>query len=266
MKSRVPPRLRSGQRGGVLSSFIALLFLLVFCLVLYFARHPLMRFFAESWIVEDNLEHADALIVLSDDNYYADRAARAAELYRQGMAPLVVASGRLLRPNAGIAELMEHDLIERGVPKDKILKMPHHADNTREEAQALARLAGERKWRKVIVVTSNYHTRRARYIFERIFPSDVGMMMASARDGDFDPERWWEKRRSIKALTRELAGMAVTIWELHGQIKGKPDAQRIVAGNVTIPQYVVSQFRKHPRFATRHSTLQALSPVLSSPV
>jgi uncharacterized SAM-binding protein YcdF (DUF218 family) len=266
MKSRVPPRLRSGQRGGIISSLIALLFLLVFSCVLYLARHPLMRFFAESWIVEDNLERADALIVLSDDNYYADRATRAAELYRQGMAPLVVASGRQLRPNAGIAELMEHDLIERGVPKDKILKMPHNADNTREEAQTLARVASERKWRKVIVVTSNYHTRRARYIFERIFPPAVGVMMASARDGDFDPERWWEKRISIKQLTREVAGMMVAIWELHGKIKGKPDAQPIVAGNVTIPLYVVSHFRKHARFATRHSTLHALSPVLSSPV
>ena len=38
--------------------------------------------------------------------------------------------------------------------------------------------------------------------------------MASARDGDFDPERWWEKRRSVKVFTRELAGMAEAIWEL----------------------------------------------------
>ena len=38
--------------------------------------------------------------------------------------------------------------------------------------------------------------------------------MASARDGDFDPERWWEKAKSIKFFTRELAGMAEAIWEL----------------------------------------------------
>ena len=56
-------------------------------------------------------------------------------------ARVVVASGRRLRPNAGISELMEHDLIERGVPKDKIVRFTHDADSTREEAEALANLA-----------------------------------------------------------------------------------------------------------------------------
>jgi len=39
---------------------------------------------------------------------------------------------------AGIAELMEHDLVERGVPKDRIVRTAHDADNTREEAEALS--------------------------------------------------------------------------------------------------------------------------------
>jgi len=43
----------------------------------------------------------------------------------------VVASGRSLRSYAGIAELMEHDLFERGVPKERILAARHRADNTR---------------------------------------------------------------------------------------------------------------------------------------
>jgi hypothetical protein len=38
--------------------------------------------------------------------------------------------------------------------------------------------------------------------------------VASARDGDFDPEKWWEKRKSIKLFVRELAAMAVAMWEL----------------------------------------------------
>src|SRR5437762_8607323 len=101
---------------------IVSLFLTTFFLGLYFVRHPIFRFAAESWVVEDPLERADVLIVLSDDNFYADRATRAAELFREGKAPLVVASGRRLRPGAGIAELIEHDLVERGVPRDKILR------------------------------------------------------------------------------------------------------------------------------------------------
>src|SRR5258708_37083096 len=186
------------ERGGILIKLIASLFLMTFFLGLYFVRHPVFRFMAESWVIEDTLDKADALIVLSDDNFYADRATRAAELFREGKAPLVVASGRRLRPSAGIAELMEHDLVERGVPKDKIVRFAHDGESTLEEAEALARLAKTKKWRRPIVVTSNYHTHPARYIFRRIFPQSIAISVASARDGDFDPETWWQKRKSTK--------------------------------------------------------------------
>jgi len=211
MKQR---RLRASERGGTLAKLMVLLCVLLFCTFLYLVRRPIFRFVGESWVVEDALDRADAIIVLSDDNFYADRATRAAELYREGKAPLIVASGRRLRPNAGIAELMEHDLVERGVPRDKIIRFVQDADSTKEEAEALTRLVKERKWRHVIVTTSNYHTRRARYIFRKVFPQDVEVRVASARDGDFDPDRWWEKRKSTKELTREMAGMVVAIWEL----------------------------------------------------
>jgi uncharacterized SAM-binding protein YcdF (DUF218 family) len=209
-------RSSGSQHGGILGSFISLLFLVVFCLVIYAARQPLLRLAGESWVVDEQLEPADAIVVLSDDNFFADRATRASELFRQRIAPTVVASGRRLRPSAGISELMEHDLVERGVPKERVVRFPHDADSTREEAQALSTLVAEQGWRNVVVVTSNYHTRRARYIFERVFPDTVAVRVASARDGDFDPQTWWQKRKSLKEFSRELVGMIVAMWELRG--------------------------------------------------
>jgi uncharacterized SAM-binding protein YcdF (DUF218 family) len=230
---------RRSERGGTLVKVIIFLAILTFFFALYLVRHPIFRFMAESWVIEDPLDKADALIVLSDDNFYADRATRAAELFREGKAPLVVASGRRLRPTAGIAELMQHDLIERGVPKDKILRFPQDGDSTQEEAEALAKLAKTKKWQKAIIVTSNYHTRRARYIFHRVFPQGIEVRVASARDGDFDPENWWEKRKSTKVFMREIAGMVVAIWELrHG-----PEAPTVTQGMVELralnPPFVV---------------------------
>jgi uncharacterized SAM-binding protein YcdF (DUF218 family) len=218
----------AAEKGGIVLNLIVLVSFVVLCALLYLVRRPILRFVGESWIVEDADSKADALIVLSDDNFYADRATRAAELFREGKAPMVVASGRRLRPMAGIAELMEHDLVERGVPKDKVVRLAHDADNTREEAEALTKLAMQRKWHSVIVVTSNYHTRRARYIFHRVFPQGIEVRVASARDGDFDPQHWWEKRESIKELTREFAGMAVAIWELHGNSETSEKSQSLV--------------------------------------
>jgi len=230
---------KAAERGGIVLNLIVLVSFVVLCAFLYLVRRPILRFMAESWIVEDADSKADALIVLSDDNFYADRATRAAELFREGKAPIVVASGRRLRPIAGIAELMEHDLVERGVPKDKIVRIAHDADNTREEAGALTKLAAQRKWHSVIVVTSNYHTRRARYIFHRVFPQGIEVHMASARDGDFDPQHWWEKRKSIKELTREFAGMVVAIWELHGKSGTGEKSQSVVGLGALNPLLVV---------------------------
>lgn len=223
-------RPKQRERGGIILKLIALTSLLTLAIALYLVRHPIFRFVAESWVVEDPLDNgkADALMVLSDDNFYADRATRAAELFREGKASFVVASGRQLRPNAGIAELMEHDLIERGVPKDKILRLAIDGDSTQEEAMALAKLAKTRRWRKVIVVTSNYHTRRARYTFRTIFPQDIEIRVASARDADFDPESWWQKRKSTKLLVREIAGMAEAMWELRQESETRRDSQGIV--------------------------------------
>jgi uncharacterized SAM-binding protein YcdF (DUF218 family) len=225
--------------GRIFLNLILLLFFLLFGFLLYLVRRPILRFTAEAWIIEDPLDKADVLIVLGDDNFYADRATRGVQLFREGKAPVIVASGRRLRPSAGIAELIEHDLVERGVPKDKIVRFTHDADSTLEEAEALAKLVKERKWRKVIVVTSNYHTRRARYIFRRVFPQGLVVSVASTRDGDFDPEHWWEKRKSIKELTREFAGMVVTLWELRGRSETSETTQSVVELRALNPQLVV---------------------------
>jgi uncharacterized SAM-binding protein YcdF (DUF218 family) len=215
----------------VVGSLITLLCIVALCTIVYLARHSIMRLSAEAWVIDEPASRADAIIVLGDDNFYADRAARAAELSRQQVAPVVVASGRRLRPNAGISELIEHDLIERGVPKEKILRFSHDADSTIEEAQDLAKLATDRHWKSVIVVTSNYHARRTRYIFDRVFPEGIAVSVAGARDGDFDPEHWWEKRKSVKLFARELAGMGAALWELRSQEKPKASP-----GENSVPQ------------------------------
>jgi uncharacterized SAM-binding protein YcdF (DUF218 family) len=239
VKERCSPALARSQAGGILTKSLALLFLLAFGGLIYLVRAPILRFVGENWIVEDPLERSDAILVLSDDNFYADRAQRAAELYRRGMAPVVVASGRRLRSYAGIAELMVHDLAERGVPKDKIEAFAQDADNTKDEARALALLASKRKWRSVIVVTSNYHTRRSRYIFRHVFPSATRVLLASAPDGDFDPENWWQHRKSLKELTREMAGFAVAIWELGGRASPPLKTQSVVGLNALNPLHIV---------------------------
>ena len=232
-------RLSMRERGGITAKLIGLLCFVLVLGTLYLVRRPLLRSAGEGWLVEDPLEKSDAIVVLSIDNFYADRATRAAEVYRQGLAPLVVASGVRLRPYAGIGELMEHDLIERGVPKEKILRVPHDAENTREEAEVLVKVATEKNWKRVIIVTSNYHTRRTRYIFRRVFPGKIAVSVAGARDGDFDPEHWYEKRKSIKQFMGEVGGMLVAMWELRSREDTHTTSQLVVAPRARPVRYMV---------------------------
>ena len=205
--------MKRGEHGGIFFRLIFLAFLFCFLAVLYFARHPLMRFAGELWVVDEPSAPSDALIVLGDDNYAADRAFHAAELYREGVAPVVVASGRMLRKDFSIADVMAHDLESFGVPAKSVVKLTHRAQNTRDEAAEVAGLIQSRGWKRVLVVTSNYHARRARFIFERTLPANLTLRVSGARDSEFDPSRWWQTRQGQKLFFTELAGYLVARWE-----------------------------------------------------
>jgi vancomycin permeability regulator SanA len=205
---------RRGEQGGIFFRLLFLLFFFAILAVIFAARHPLMRYAAQSWVLDEPVAPSDALIVLGDDNYAADRAFHAAELYREGVAPVVVASGRMLRRDVSIADVMQHDLDSFGVPAAAVVKLTHRAQNTREEAAEAARLIKARGWKRIMVVTSNYHTRRARFIFERTLPPGVTLRVSAARDSEFDPSRWWETRQGQNLFFTELAGYVEARWEL----------------------------------------------------
>ena len=130
--------LRSGQSGGIFFRLIFFIFILVVCAVLYLARVPLLRLAGEFWVVDEPPETSDVIVVLSGDNYDAERATRAASLFKSGMAPRVVATGRALRSYATTTDLMKRDLVEHGVPESAIVPFTHKADDTRDEAAAVS--------------------------------------------------------------------------------------------------------------------------------
>jgi uncharacterized SAM-binding protein YcdF (DUF218 family) len=204
----------NSQRGGIIFTLLFLLFLIALVSVLYIARHPLLRLAGSFWVVDEPAENSDVIVMLSDDNYNADRASRAAELFKSGLAPRVIASGRYLRPYASIAEIEQRDLTDRGVPPGAVVRLAHHAGNTREEAVAISQLLASRGWKRVILVTSDYHTRRARYICSRLFPAGTILHVVAARDSDYDPEQWWQTRGGVKIFVHELLGMPLAMWEL----------------------------------------------------
>jgi cytoskeletal protein CcmA (bactofilin family)/uncharacterized SAM-binding protein YcdF (DUF218 family) len=209
-----PCRPRISQRGGIFFRMLFLLFLACFLFVVYLVRHPLLRVAGNFWVVDDGPVASDAIVILGDDNYEGDRATRAAEVLKAGWAPRVIASGRYLRPYASIAELEQHDLLDRGVPASAIVPFAHRAPDTREEVAALGQFITAHGWKRILIVTSNYHTRRTRYICRRVLPRGTVVRVLAARDTNYDPDNWWRTRRGVKIFFHEFVGMFVAMWEL----------------------------------------------------
>lgn len=103
---------------------------------------------------------ADELVVLGGGD---GRAERAAELYRQGAAPGVLVTGH--GDCASNVAVLERD----GVPASVIVPEPT-ALTTRENALLAIPLLRKMGARRVILVTSWYHSRRALAVFRHFAP------------------------------------------------------------------------------------------------
>src|SRR5580692_8735889 len=202
------------QRGGIFFRLIFLIFILAVCAVLYLARVPLLRLAGEFWVVDEPPETSDVIVVLSGDNYDAERATRAASLFKSGMAPRVVATGRALRSYATTTDLMKRDLIEHGVPESAIVPFTHKADDTRDEAAVVSEFVASHGWKKILLVTSNYHTRRSQYIYEHVLPPGTQLRVISAPDTDYDPQSWWRTGEGARIFFHELGGYLEALWEM----------------------------------------------------
>ena len=211
----------SSERGGIIFRLLSLILLCIFAGMVYVARRPLLQAAAGLCIVQDPIEPAEVIIVIGDDDFNADRATEATTLFHAGWAPQVVASGRMLRPSSSIADLIARDLQSRGVPNSAIMRFSHRADDTLEEADALRVLITEKGWRRILLVTSNYHTRRARYIFRKILPQNIRLEVAGAPDSEFQPRTWWETRQGRKTFFLETVGYLVALWELRDRQPAK---------------------------------------------
>jgi len=102
----------------------------------------------------------DVLVVMGG---YPDRAVRAAELFKQGEAPKVLVSG--LGDSASNRKLLE----QNGVTNTAII-LEGKSRTTRENAEFSIPLLRQMGARRVIIVTSWYHSRRALMCFEHYAP------------------------------------------------------------------------------------------------
>ena len=146
-------------------------------------------------------QKADAALVLAGDGW-GNRILTAAQLTRDGFVPKVLVSG----PD-GAYGLHECDLaipfaVKHGYPASYFVHMENSARSTVAEAQAILPVIRQMGLGRIIVVTSNFHTRRAGAIYRKLAP-DLTILVVAAPDVSFTPNGWWHHREGQKTFVVE---------------------------------------------------------------
>lgn len=155
--------------------------------------------------------HADAALVLAGE-IRGYRLMRAADLVRDGYVPKVLVSGPMSWYGVNEADLAIQFAIRKGYPREWFEPVYIRALSTLEEARALIPEIEKRGVRKLLIVTSDYHTRRAGRIYRMNSPSSLEFRFIAAPDPYFSPNGWWHTREGQKIwffeTSKTVAGWA----------------------------------------------------------
>jgi uncharacterized SAM-binding protein YcdF (DUF218 family) len=183
--------------------FLAVFFLLLAVCLL--AREPILLGIGNFLIVQDDLQPADLIHVLGGD---VERIDYAIELYKQGLGGRILfTGGRLELPlvNATYSQLAREYAESKGVLAEAILPEESKATSTFEEVLELQEiLKSDSSLQTIIIVSSPYHLRRARWIFNKNLGHRVKLQFAPVPfEKSRLKQRWWTEELSLQAVVNE---------------------------------------------------------------
>jgi len=106
------------------------------------------------------------------------RAEKSVEIYNQLQAKNLVTCGWAYRDdsNITIAEAFKNHIITRyGIPSERIIAEKNSRDTVGDAYFTKTTLALPKAWRKIYVVTSDYHVERTKEIFKFIYGNDFSI-------------------------------------------------------------------------------------------
>jgi uncharacterized SAM-binding protein YcdF (DUF218 family) len=170
----------------------------------WLSRAYWLRGIGEFLVRAEAPQRADVVVVLAGDGNGL-RLLRALELVRQGYAPLILITGPYAPYGYNEAEMAIAWATRRGTPQEILVPVRMRARSTVAEVQNLNPELERRGVKKAIVVTSSFHTRRARAVLNRFGLPGVQFLVIAAPDEDFDPKDWWHSRDAKKVVLLEYA-------------------------------------------------------------
>lgn len=140
------------------------------------------------------------------------RVERAVALYDEGYGHyLIMSGGAVYNPWQTQAEHMRQQAVRLGVPERRIL-LENRSLTTYQNALYCLDVMRHHGMRSAIVVSSDFHMRRAWMDFSYVFAgSGIRLTFCSSRFKGFRPGLWWSTAVGWRLTIGEYAKMAYTI-------------------------------------------------------
>ncbi len=199
--------------------FLIGLFLIVLVTAALFAfRTPILRSAANFLIVEDTLQKAEAIFVLSGGGF--DRGNLAADLYQHGWAPYIVCTGGNAMNELCVFDIdtLESDmtranLLQHGIP-DSVIVMIRNGTSTKEEAKIIVGYCSRNHLKRIIIVSSKLHTYRVNDVFRKPLKEiGVELVIRGAASSRFNEQNWWKSEEGLIAINNEWIKTVYYWWK-----------------------------------------------------
>ena len=185
-------------------------FKLLFALAVLFAILVLTRTFwlaalGRALVHDEGPGKAEMAVVLGGD-YWGNRILAAANLVRAGYVPAVLVSGPPGFYGERECDAAIQFAVRQGYPAQWFIPAAHDAFNTRDEATVLLEYMRQHNVHSFVLVTSDYHTARARRLFvaaEHRMGGGPDMRVVAAPDQFFHADSWWRDREGRKIFFME---------------------------------------------------------------
>jgi uncharacterized SAM-binding protein YcdF (DUF218 family) len=191
-------------------------FVLAYLLVF---QTPILWWVAEPLRVSSPPVTADAIVVFAGGvgesgkagGGHLERLKQAVDLYKAGYAPaLVFSSGYVFSFKE--AEVMRALAVDQGVPPDRIL-LEEQATDTHENVVFTHRIAQDRHWRRILLVSSPYHMRRATMVWHKVAP-EVTVVPTPPFSSQFYEHGMGASLEQVRGIVWEYAALVSYWW--HG--------------------------------------------------
>ena len=183
---------------------------LLFIFGLYLFRAPILTLYAHSFVLQNAQKGADAIICLSGSR--GTRTPECLRLWNRGFGKrLFVTEEKPKSAEFYVIELSHLQFAQAVTQKMKLAakwellpSISGGASSTFDEAEDALAYAKKAGWRRIIIVTDEFHTRRAHLAFQKVFEgSDVEVEVAGAPNELFAVDDWWLSEKGILAYFGE---------------------------------------------------------------